>query len=150
MLRCHLIVISMSRIRTKPMFASITALILGTMVLFQAASVHAIARGEPEPGIKPVTYPVTFAVRQVSGKIYQRIFGKKIGLPGVDLTAVNALTGEKYVIQTNSQGNYSLYVKAGIYEITPSLPGFVFAPKSLKLRVVWNDSGKDFFAKKVK
>lgn len=67
----------------------------------------------------PLTSPITYFVSKISGNIvYKNLFTIK---PAYDvyIYAFNTKTSEKYIAQTDINGNYTLSVKRGLYIVFP-------------------------------
>lgn len=67
----------------------------------------------------PLTSPITYFVSKISGNVvYENLFMTK---PAYDvyIYAFNVKTSEKYITQTDINGNYTLSVKKGLYAVFP-------------------------------
>ena len=70
----------------------------------------------------------------IRGKVSSGAEKNTVSLPGVSVTATNALTGEKYVTVTDATGIYAMQIpKDGRYVVRTELAGFAAGTKSVLL-----------------
>lgn len=65
----------------------------------------------------PITRPVTYFTYKISGKVTYRFLLLLKPAQNVSVEAVGIKSNEKYVVKTDLNGNYTLYVKQGEYII---------------------------------
>lgn len=99
------------------LLASVIVAIFILLISLQMNVVNA-ANYQQSPLTGPVTTPVTYF--SISGKVNYIFNGIFSNAANVIISAVNKKTKENFVTLTNTNGEYSLMVKPGLYTVRPS------------------------------
>lgn len=115
-------------------------IIFAAIFVFLLSSQVAFVQAQQNNNPPPITIPITFPSFKINGNVSLRVLNRFIPLPllNVEIRLRDRNNSGEFIgySLTDSSGNYSLLVPAGLYQVQPlHSPSFIFSPPKRYIEV---------------